>query len=166
MRAHLQQFIVWFLLIHVEYIGGICLDLGAPQVALVVRNPPANAGDSIPGFRRSPGGNGNLLQYPCLKNSLGREAWRPPVPLGCLIVYSAKDLGVCLRLRDLSRNKVLFLFHFYWLQIRGRICYQSLYITLAFIRMSSYPVLWTVLHRILSDFTGKEMEAQAGSWLA
>ena len=76
MRAHLQQFIVWFLLIHVEYIGGICLDLGAPQVALVVRNPPANAGDSITGFRRSPGGNGNLLQYPCLKNSLGREAWR------------------------------------------------------------------------------------------
>ena len=67
---------VWFLLMHVEYIGGIYLDLGAPQVALVVRNPPANAGDSTPGFRRSPGGgNGNPLQYPCLKNSLGREAW-------------------------------------------------------------------------------------------
>ena len=37
-------------------------------MALVVKNPPANAGDpgSIPGFRRSPGeGNGNPLQYSC-----------------------------------------------------------------------------------------------------
>ena len=39
------------------------------QVALVVKNPTANAGDirnvdSIPGLRRSPGeGNGNPLQY-------------------------------------------------------------------------------------------------------
>ena len=41
----------------------------ASQVALVVKNPPACAGDtrdmgSIPGFRRSPGGgNDNLLQF-------------------------------------------------------------------------------------------------------
>ena len=47
------------------------------QVAPVVRNPPANAGDtrdvgSIPGLRRSPGEvNGNPLQYPCLKKSHG-----------------------------------------------------------------------------------------------
>ena len=40
----------------------------------VVKNPPANAGDardagSIPGLRRFPGGgNGNPLQYSCLKN--------------------------------------------------------------------------------------------------
>ena len=39
---------------------------------LVIRNPPANAGntrdvDSIPGPGRPPGGgNGNLLQYYCL----------------------------------------------------------------------------------------------------
>ena len=36
------------------------------QVALVVKNPPANAGDpgSIPGSGRSPGGgHGNPLQY-------------------------------------------------------------------------------------------------------
>ena len=45
---------------------------------LVVKNPPANAGDtrgagSIPGLGRSPrGGNGNPLQYFCLENSLGR----------------------------------------------------------------------------------------------
>ena len=41
----------------------------ASQMALVVKNPPANAGDtrdagSIPGLGRSPvGGDGNPLQY-------------------------------------------------------------------------------------------------------
>ena len=42
------------------------------QVALVIKNLPASAGDvgSIPGLGRSPGeGNGNPLQYPCLENS-------------------------------------------------------------------------------------------------
>ena len=44
----------------------------ASQVALVVKKPPANAGDvrdagSIPGLGRSPGGgNGDPLQYSCL----------------------------------------------------------------------------------------------------
>ena len=47
----------------------------ASQVALMVKNPPANAGDirdvgSILGWERSPGeGNGNPLQYSCLENS-------------------------------------------------------------------------------------------------
>jgi len=42
--------------------------------SVVVRNPPANAGDSrdtvsIPGPGRSPGaGNGNPLQYSCLES--------------------------------------------------------------------------------------------------
>ena len=43
----------------------------------VVKNPPANAGDtgSIPGSRRSPGeGNGNPLRYSCWENSMDREA--------------------------------------------------------------------------------------------
>ena len=43
----------------------------------VVKNLPANAGDSgsIPGSGRSPEeGNGNLLQYYCLGNPMGREA--------------------------------------------------------------------------------------------
>ena len=59
--------------------GVICL--GASQVALLVKNPPANAGDigpvgSIPGWGRSPGGGrGNLLQYSCLKNPIDRGAW-------------------------------------------------------------------------------------------
>ena len=56
------------------------------QVALVVKNPPANAGNtrevgSIPGLGRSPGGgNGNLLQYSCLKNPMDRGAWRAYSP--------------------------------------------------------------------------------------
>ena len=53
----------------------------ASQVALVVKNPPANAGDrrdagSIPGLGRSPGeGNGNPLQDSCLENLMDRGAW-------------------------------------------------------------------------------------------
>ena len=32
--------------------------------------------DSIPGSERSPGeGNGYLLQYSCLENSMNRETW-------------------------------------------------------------------------------------------
>ena len=50
---------------------------------IVVKNPPANAGDTvnmnlIPGLGRSAGeGNGNLLQqYSCLENSMDRGAWQ------------------------------------------------------------------------------------------
>ena len=55
--------------------------VGAFQVVLVVKNLPANAGDtrdaaSIPGSERSPGeGNGNPLPYSCLGNSMDRGAW-------------------------------------------------------------------------------------------
>ena len=57
----------------------------ASQVALVVKNPPANAGDirdpgSIPGSGRAPGGgHGNLLQCFCLENPMDRGAWRATV---------------------------------------------------------------------------------------
>ena len=43
-----------------------------------VKNPPANAGDvgSIPGSGRSPGeGNGNPLQFSCLRNPMDRGDW-------------------------------------------------------------------------------------------
>ena len=52
----------------------------ASQIVLVVKNPPANAGDprvtgSIPGLGRSPGeGNGNPFQFSCLENSMDRGA--------------------------------------------------------------------------------------------
>ena len=50
----------------------------ARDAQMAVKNLPANAGDagSIPGLGRSPGeGNGNPLQYSCLKNLMDREAW-------------------------------------------------------------------------------------------
>ena len=55
------------------------------QVALVVKNPPANAGDerdmgSIPGSGRFPGrGHGNPLQYAYLENPMDRGAWKTTV---------------------------------------------------------------------------------------
>ena len=56
------------------------------QAVLVVKSPPANAGDvrdadSIPGLGRSPGGgNGNPLQYSCFKNLMDRGSWWATVP--------------------------------------------------------------------------------------
>ena len=53
---------------------------------LVVKNLSANAvattdAGSIPMSGRSPGvGNGNLLQYSCLENSVDRGAWRATSP--------------------------------------------------------------------------------------
>ena len=46
-----------------------------------VKNPPANTdAGSTPESRRSPGiGNGNLLQYSCLKNPMDRGAWQATV---------------------------------------------------------------------------------------
>ena len=49
-------------------------------MALMVKNPPANAGDRrdsglIPGWGRSPGGgHGNPLQYSYLENPMDRGA--------------------------------------------------------------------------------------------
>ena len=50
-------------------------------MALVVKNPPASAGDpgdpgSISDSGRSPGGgHGNALQYSCLENPMDRGSW-------------------------------------------------------------------------------------------
>ena len=57
----------------------------ASQVALVVKNLSANAGDtrdegSIPGSGRSPGeGYGNPPQYSRLENPIDRGAWQAKV---------------------------------------------------------------------------------------
>jgi len=54
-------------------------------VALLVKNPPANAGDIkdvglIPGLGRSPrGGHGNPFQYCYLENPMDRGAWQTTV---------------------------------------------------------------------------------------
>ena len=55
------------------------------QVALMVKNLPANAEDireavPIPGSGRFPGGgHGNPLQYSCLENPMDRGAWQATV---------------------------------------------------------------------------------------
>ena len=62
--------------------------VGASQVALVVKNPPANAGDIrdvglIPGSGRSPGGgHGYPLQYSCLENPHGQRSLVGYTPQG------------------------------------------------------------------------------------
>ena len=64
----------------VEYIKSICV-CWASQVGILVKNPPANAGDlrdegSIPGLGRcSGGGHGHSLHYSCLENLMDRGAW-------------------------------------------------------------------------------------------
>ena len=64
-----------------QFIFQIIIHLWASQVALMVKDPPANEGDiralsSIPGSERSPkGGHGNPLQYSCLENPMDRGAW-------------------------------------------------------------------------------------------
>ena len=59
--------------------------LWTSQLALVIKNLPANSGDArdlglIPGLGRSPGeGNGDPLQYFCLENPMDREIWQATV---------------------------------------------------------------------------------------
>ena len=61
--------------------GGLLSEAsGASLVVLVVKNLPVDEGDardtvSIPELGRSPGGNGNPLQYYCLENPMDRGAW-------------------------------------------------------------------------------------------
>ena len=58
---------------------------GGFQVALVVKNSLASAGDMrdmglIPGWGRSPGeGHENPIQYSCLKNPIDRRTWQATV---------------------------------------------------------------------------------------
>ena len=60
----------------------VCVAWTAAQVALVVKNPLASAGDIInvrliPGLQKCPGGgHSNPLQYFCLENSMDRGAWQ------------------------------------------------------------------------------------------
>ena len=63
-------------------------------MALVVKNPPFNAGDAkdvrlIPGLERSPGrGHGNPLQYSCLANPHGQRSLVGYRPRGCRVGHN------------------------------------------------------------------------------
>ena len=65
--------------------GSHCFVKGLTEMALVVKNSPANAGvvreeGSIPGSGRSPGGgNGHPLQDSSLENPMDRGAWQTTV---------------------------------------------------------------------------------------
>ena len=82
-------YIYIYILLYVLFHYGLSQDMNIVLYATqwgfpggrVVKNLPANAGDTrdmglIPGSERSLGvGNGNLLQYSCLENSMDRGAW-------------------------------------------------------------------------------------------
>ena len=61
------------------------IQFGTSHMELVVKNPPASAGDIrdvglIPGSGKSPGGgNESPLQYSCLENPMDRGAWQVTV---------------------------------------------------------------------------------------
>ena len=65
----------------IDYLFLLCSIHCTSLVAQMVKNPPANEGDTgdpglILGSGRSPGGgNGNPFQYSCLENSVDRGAW-------------------------------------------------------------------------------------------
>ena len=68
------------------------------QMALAVKNPPADAGDwgSIPGLGRFPGGgHGNPLEYSCLENPMDRGAWRATVHGVAKSQTRPNDLAAC-----------------------------------------------------------------------
>ena len=73
------------------------------QVVLVVKNPPANAGDIrdvglIPGSGRSPrGGHSNPLQYSCLENSMDRGSWWATVHRVAKSRTQLKQLGMLVK---------------------------------------------------------------------
>ena len=59
----------------------------ASQVALVVKNPPANAGDSRDTGSIPRGRHGNPLQYSCMENPRDGGAWQAAVRGGHIKSY-------------------------------------------------------------------------------
>ena len=71
-------------------------------MALVVKSPPANAGDIredglIPG-----GGHGNSLQYFCLENTMDRGAWQAMVHSVAKSWIQLKKLRICMILNKFT----------------------------------------------------------------
>ena len=70
---------------HLAYVKYYASPFWASQVALVVKNQPADAKDardmsSVPGLERFPGGVcSNSLQYSCLENPMDSGTWQATV---------------------------------------------------------------------------------------
>ena len=101
---------------------GITQVTWASQVALEVKNPPANERDArdtslIPGLGRSSGvGNGYLLQYSYLENSMDRGAWRATV-YGA--TKSQKQLSITTTTRWHSDGMIRRISASKWMERRG-----------------------------------------------
>ena len=73
----------------------------------VVKNLPASPGDAkdmglISELGRSPGvGNGNLLQYSCLENSMDRGAWQATAHG---VTKSQTQLTLCVNIHTLTHH--------------------------------------------------------------
>ena len=75
-------------------------------MALVVRNLPANARDSVPEWGRSSGeGHGNPLQDSCLENPINRGTWRAMVHRVARSQTQLKQLGTHHKVFTGSVNK-------------------------------------------------------------
>ena len=79
----------------------------------MVKNPPANAGDtgnagSISGSGGSPEeGNGNPLQYSHLENPMDRGAWRVTIYEGCKNLDTTEQLTTHASESQLQRKNVV-----------------------------------------------------------
>ena len=88
------------------------------QAALVIKDPPVNAGDIrdvdlIPGLERSPGGGyGNPLQYSYLENPMDRGAWQvhgvaksqTVLKQFCTHIYMQANVHICISLLSQQRG--------------------------------------------------------------
>ena len=96
------------------------------QVALVVKNPPANAGDardvgSIPRSGRSPGeGHGNPLQYSCLENPMDIGAWQAIVLMVPKSWTLLKRLSTAQHEGNPELNYIFIDIFFFFFQIRAQ----------------------------------------------
>ena len=81
-----------------------------PRCHLVVKNPPANAGDTgdvglIPRLRRSPGvGNGNPFEYSYLQNPVDRGAWQATVHEVTKSWTRLKQLSMHVKIKSMCKN--------------------------------------------------------------
>ena len=114
-------------------------------VVLVVKNPPANAGDirdggSIPGMRRFPGGgDGNWLQYSCLENSMDRGVWQATVHMVAQSQILLKQLSTHTNQNDLVDNKLYFSYQINWTKNKRK-CYYILQIRRILLLTAKQPL--------------------------
>ena len=120
-------------------------------MVLVVKNPPANAGDIrnvglIPGLGRSPGGgNGNPLQYSCLEDPMDTGAWQATAQ------RAAKSRTWLTRLSTDMHTRLIWLI---WMEKRSSLSKFSPFILFQSHSPAVFPSYYTfkiVLVRITSE---------------